>query len=223
MILLGLVGSIAAGKSTVASRLSESGALWIDADLIAREMIQRPEVVRQLVARFGDRILERSEVINRAVLADLVFGDDSSTRSNLEYLESIVHPLTRQEITSRLEMAARQNVPVAILDIPLLFRSGWDKCCDVIWCIDAPLAVRRGRAKKRGWDENELSSRESNQTPTALKSHLSNMVVQNDGTLNSLFQKIDEAWRNLVTMEELIQEGQHAHCVTDFKMLLSDS
>ena len=212
MILLGLVGSVAAGKSTVASYLRDKGAIWIDADLIARKMLDREDVLQQLAAHFGDQILENPHSVNRAALADLVFGDDPSTRRNLAYLESIVHPLTRQEITARLNEAADQNVPVAILDIPLLFRSHWDRCCDAIWCIDAPLEIRRDRAQKRGWDDDELANRESNQMPIASKSHLSNLVVQNDGTLKSLFQKIDEAWRNLVTMRELIQEDQRRHC-----------
>ncbi len=215
MILLGIVGTPAGGKSTVAKYLQQKGAVWIDADQIAREVLDQQDVRRQLVGYFGDDVIDAQGQVRRGVIASRVFGDDQQSRTALEFLESIVHPPTRVEITRQLKLAAANGTPVAILDVPLLFESGWDLCCDVIWCIDSPRPQRLQRAAARGWDQAELARREANQLPIEAKSRLSNLVVSNDSTLESLQKKIDFAWEKLVTMG-LDQKSQvNKHCLTD--------
>ena len=157
MIILGLVGSIAAGKSTVARYLAEKGAWWIDADKIAKQTLFDREVIDALSERFGDKILEDGQV-SRSALAGLVFGTDSKSKSNLQFLESIVHPLTRTRIRQELKNGAQHNAHVGLLDVPLLFEAKWDLVCDQIWCVDASFEIRQSRCAARGWDSDELLS-----------------------------------------------------------------
>lgn len=215
MIVLGIVGSPAGGKSTVAGFLQEKGAVWINADAIARDVLHQPDVQRQLVEYFGPTIIDDQGKPLRAEIASRVFGHEPEKLAALAFLESIVHPLTRAEITRQLERAAKQGARVAILDVPLMFESGWDLSCDQIWCIDSPRAQRQQRAAARGWDEGELSRREANQPPIELKSRLSNVLVWNDSTLDSLREKIEKAWRKLVTMEASARAVGDKHCLTD--------
>lgn len=207
MIVVGIVGSPAGGKSTVAEHLQALGATWINADLLAREVLEREAVQAELLEHFGPQIADKSGRIERAKLAALVFGDDDSSRRALTYLEGVVHPQTRQLILQRLEEASRSSDPVAsvsdppvkvvILDVPLLFEVGWDRCCDQIWCVDATPRVRLNRAARRGWDESELRRREANQLEIAEKRRLSNVVIDNNGTLEQLRETIDSLWSSL--------------------------
>ncbi len=146
MFILGIVGSPAGGKSTVAKRLQELGAEWVNADLIARSVLEQPEVQDQLIEHFGDRITGSDGQIDRGKLASLVFGDDDASRGSLRYLEGVLHPRTRLLVTERLRRCAVQGVVAAILDVPLLFKSGWDQSCDEIWCVDSDPSIRMKRA-----------------------------------------------------------------------------
>jgi dephospho-CoA kinase len=215
MIVLGIVGTPAGGKSTVASLLQEKGAVWINADAIARQALDLPDVRAQLVSYFGDDVIDADGNTARAVIASRVFGDDDEKRAALEYLESIVHPPTQIEVVRQLKAAAKKPTPVAILDVPLLFKAGWDLCCDQIWCIDGPRSDRLARAASRGWDAAELARREANQFPIELKSRLSNLVVWNDSTLEALREKVDAAWEKLATMGVASGGPVDKHCLTD--------
>jgi dephospho-CoA kinase len=197
MIVLGIVGSPAGGKSTVARHLQELGATWINADEIARNVLEQDVVQRRLLAHFGPEIAGSGGRIDRSRLAAKVFGDDDHKRLALNYLESVVHPETRRIITERLWEAERAEVPVVVLDVPLLFESRWDLACDEIWCVDAGRDQRLQRARSRGWDEQQLRSREASQMEIETKKQLSTRVIMNDGTLEQLFETIDSYWRSL--------------------------
>ena len=219
MIILGMVGTPAAGKSTVAAFLRELGADWINADLIARDCLQDPEVRDALVARFGPSVVGGDDVIDRAKVADLVFGSDATKWANLQFLESLVHPRTRVEIRRRIVEAAKRDTCVALLDVPRLFESGWDRSCDAIWCIDASRENRFARSRIRGWDDSELDRREASQLAIETKCRLSNLVMRNDSTLEALHEKLRCHWNNLVRMEssrlERPSPESSRHCISD--------
>ncbi len=216
LILLGLVGTPASGKSTVAGHLQEKGALWINADLVARDVLQQADVTSQLTKHFGSGIVDASGAINRSAVAKLVFGETVQHKAALDYLESVIHPPTRHEILRRLRIASRESVQVALLDVPLLFESGWHYACDTVWCIDAPLESRVQWSTARGWDAGELQRRESNQLAIADKQRLSNLILHNGGTLAELQKKVDEHWQNLVTMESSGADFSESNpCFTD--------
>ncbi len=188
MIVVGIVGSPAGGKSTAAGILAEQGGTWINADLVAREVLETEDVHSQLSVYFGQEILGDGGRIDRSKMASLVFGDDDRSRGHLRYLESVIHPRTRQLITSRLRQAFKSNPngAVVVLDIPLLFEAGWDLWCDEIVCVDASEAIRLDRTRARGWDDGEVRRREKNQWSIVEKKRLSTKVFTNDGELGSL-------------------------------------
>ncbi|TWU46398.1 dephospho-CoA kinase [Rubripirellula reticaptiva] len=209
MIIVGIVGSPAGGKSTVAARLQELGATWINADRIAHSVLEQPDVRRQLIDRWGTGIAGHDGQIDRAKLADLVFRADDPNRTALNYLESLVHPRTRQLIQQELEKAAHAGAPVAILDVPLLFESNWHLACDQIWCIDASFEKRLDRAASRNWDANELRRRETNQLDIHRKKQLSTLVINNYGPLSELIAKVDHNYERL----SLAPADNSKHCI----------
>lgn len=211
MFILGIVGSPAGGKSTVASYLEELGATWINADQIARGVLEEEGVQQQLIGHFGVNITDQDGRIDRSKLASLVFGDDDSKRAALTYLESVIHPRTRLIITDRLRSSMQQGTPAAVLDVPKLFESGWDRLCDEIWCVDADRSLRLARAKKRGWDEQELRRREANQLDMEEKKRLSSVLIYNNSTLEELHETIRRRWSSFMRRQnELIQ---NSHCL----------
>ncbi|MGB0760240.1 MAG: dephospho-CoA kinase, partial [Rubripirellula sp.] len=117
MIVLGIVGTPAGGKSTVAERLAELGAAWINADLIAKEVLERPDVQADLKQYYGASVVDKHGMIDRAKLAAMVFGDDDESRRRLDYLERRIHPETRKLITAQLLRCEKQGDAVAILDV----------------------------------------------------------------------------------------------------------
>ncbi|WP_372716630.1 dephospho-CoA kinase [Novipirellula sp.] len=197
MIIVGIVGAPAGGKSTVARYLQGLGATWVNADLIAREVLNQPQVVAKLVERFGSEIADAEGKVNRLRLAELVFGDDDASRDALDYLESLTHPPTRNEILKQIRQSEAQGVHVLVLDVPLLFESKWDRACDEIWCVDSPWAHRLQRAEERGWNATQLSKRETNQLSIEEKRRLSHRVLSNEGSLEELFEQVRQLYAKL--------------------------
>jgi dephospho-CoA kinase len=222
MIILGLVGDPAGGKSTAAEFLAGFGAEWINADSIARKCLFHRDVIDALTSRFGRSVLNQAGEIDRARVADLVFGTGPEKQDNLQFLESLVHPRTRLEIHQRIVDAANLGKRVALLDVPLLFESRWDRSCDSIFCITASRENRLSRCEKRDWDAAELDRRESNQMPIETKCRLSNLVMRNDATLESLQQNLRRGWDQLVRIQNQMEaksgnknQPQSPHCVSE--------
>jgi dephospho-CoA kinase len=212
MFILGIVGSPASGKSTVARRLHALGADWINADLVAHSVLEEPAVQQQLIKHFGTGIADAAGRIERGKLASLVFGDDDTSRQALRYLEGVVHPRTRQRISQRLSDCAAGQIEAVILDVPLLFESGWDQCCDEIWCVDADRDVRQRRAADRGWQRDELARREANQTDINDKRRLSNHVIFNNTTLDQLHHTVDQLWESFRRRHAQHPPTESTHC-----------
>jgi len=220
MIVLGIVGAPASGKSTVAAALEKLGATWVNADLVAREVLGRSNIQAELIAHFGDRIAGADGSIVRARLASVVFGDDDSSRAALKFLESVIHPPTRIEITRRLrqidsDTRTDHNPRVAILDVPLLFESHWDQSCDEVWYVDSAWETRLKRARGRGWDAAELQKRESNQLSIAEKRRRSQRVIKNDGGLDDLNDQIARYWHDLTQSAGNLETDSHCRRKND--------
>ena len=212
MFILGIVGSPAGGKSTVAGRLQELGAEWINADLVARGVLEQADVQQQLIDHFGDQITGSDGHIDRGKLASEVFGDDDASRRALKYLEGVLHPRTRQRIAERLRECAQRGVAGVVLDVPLLFKSGWDQSCDEIWCVDSDRSIRMKRAADRGWDPNELARREANQVSIEEKKRLSNFVILNNGSLDELYKTVDRLWTSFLNRDANVSPPSSSHC-----------
>lgn len=193
---IGLIGDIAAGKSTVAAHLETRGAVWIDADKIAKQALDEPEIRNRVAEHFGPRNFAKAQcvlddgTIDRKALASLVFGDDEPARRNLALLESWIHPWVRKVIGQELRDLAQQET-VVVLDIPLLIESKWVLVCDEVWFVTASADLRQHRARQRGWDDDELSKRERKQLSAVVKRRHSQRVFSNNDSVEELKSEID--------------------------------
>lgn len=199
MITLGIAGGIGSGKSFITQLLErEHGAVGIYADRIAHDLLGRQEVIEELAERFGESILDESGKVVRSKLATLVFGDDASHLANRRFLESVLHPRVRREIQQRLETLRQEGTRLAVLDIPLLFESGWDKECDGVVFVDASEAARLARTAARGWDASAHRQRETHQMPLEEKKKRSRWVISSDQDTSRTERQVADLIENLM-------------------------
>jgi dephospho-CoA kinase len=209
MIVVGICGLPAGGKSAVAGMLQTLGAVWINADTIAHEVLERPEVKTQVVRRFGTAICRSDGKIDRPRLAAIVFGDDASSRAALKYLESVVHPQTQDRMIEEIAAAVRSGAPVIVLDVPLLLESEWDLWCDEVWYVDTAEATRLTAAANRGWTAEALNRRAARQLDGDEKRRRSTRTIDNHGSLEHLKFQIETWWEAAVTADQLAPTSSH--------------
>ncbi len=194
MLIIGLAGGIASGKSFVAACFEQLGAALIDADQVGHEVLDQPEVRLLLVSRWGADIV-KDDKVDRRRLAEIVFRSDGDEQQLVE-LEEITHPRIRQRIESRIEtLCVSGRVPAVILDAPVMFRAGWDDICNQVVFVDVPLPLRKQRAGSRGWDQGELERRESRQVAVEEKKKRSTCVVDNSGSQRQTREQVEQLWR----------------------------
>jgi dephospho-CoA kinase len=194
-LAVGLTGGIGAGKSTVARLLVEHGATLVDADRIAREVVEpgRP-AHRALVERFGAGILAADGSLDRPALAARVFGDTGA----LADLNAITHPAIGAEMLARRE-AARARGGIVVLDIPLLrdeHRHVLDLALVVVVDVPTDVAVER-LVGQRGMDRADAQARVAAQVDRPTRLAGADVVVENTGTLADLRRRVDEVWGDL--------------------------
>jgi dephospho-CoA kinase len=173
-LVIGLVGGIASGKTTVAGLLgAERRAVHVDADAIARRVLRRPEVERALSRRIPGA--GSSGRIDREMLTRTVFRD----RRALRALEEITHPLIRRELERAIRNA---RAPYVLLDAALLQETGADELCDHVVYVACPARTRRARTRRaRGWSEAHHRAREARQWSCRKKRARADSVVRNTG------------------------------------------
>jgi dephospho-CoA kinase len=202
MKTIGLLGGIASGKSLVANKLEQLGAVVLDADRAGHEVLRLPHIKEAARAHFGASIFRDSGPdsgeIDRKRLAAIVFAYTDKGRSELEYLEKLTHPEIGRRLQEQLNLLGEQGVQVAVLDAPVMLKAGWDRFCDQIWFIDAPYDVRLERAQARGWNEEEFRSREFAQEPIERKRELADLVLDNSGDLEYTHRQIERFWHSLI-------------------------
>ncbi|MGE5255261.1 MAG: dephospho-CoA kinase [Hyphomicrobiales bacterium] len=197
MIVAGLTGGIATGKSTVAAIFEKAGARIIDADRMAREAARKgSSVYRQIVAHFGKAILLADGEIDRKRLAGLIFADPAEQQA----LERIIHPQVKIETDRRLEQI-RLETPgaVVIIDVPLLFEAGMDRGLDAVIVVYVPEKVQIQRLMDRdGLTKPEALARIRAQMPIDTKKSLATLVIDNTGDLDNTRAQTLEVYRKLV-------------------------
>lgn len=198
MFTIGLVGGVASGKSTVAEMFAELGAVVLNADRTAHDVLNQPEVRDALAARWGSGVLDGDGAIDRASVARLVFGDSAEAEEQRQYLESVVHPLARSAIESKREKLAKAGQEVFVIDAPLLLEASWDSACDLVVMVDTPDEKRAQNAARRGWPAGELDRREEAQMPLATKRHRADVILDNSGALVEMREQIQIFWREVV-------------------------
>ncbi len=193
-VRVGLTGGVASGKSTVSAMLRDLGAVVIDADLLAREVVARGTPgLEAVVASFGPQVLADDGSLDRAKLGAIVFVDPSRRAA----LEAIIHPLVRAR-AAEIEAAAPADVLV-VHDIPLLVETGQAGAFDAVVVVDVPEDLQVERAvRDRGWSEDEALSRVRAQAARADRLAAATHVVDNSGTLEDLRRRVAEVFEELV-------------------------
>ncbi|MBA3417948.1 MAG: dephospho-CoA kinase [Geodermatophilaceae bacterium] len=192
MLIVGLTGGIGAGKSAVAARLAAHGALIVDADMVAREVVARGTAgLAAVVAAFGPRILAGDGSLDRSALGDLVFSDPEAR----ERLNAIVHPLVERR-TAEILAAAPEDA-VVVHDVPLLVENGLAPAYDVVVVVIADRDVRIARLRDtRGMSEEQARARMAAQASDEQRRAVADVVLDNSGTLLELRRQVDVLWRD---------------------------
>ena len=197
--VIGLLGGVGSGKSFVARLMQARGAAVLDADRAGHEVLREPEVIAAARQRWGDAIFGPDGHIHRPALARIVFAPTPAGAAELAYLESLTHPRIGRRLEQEINRLARGDRPTAIvLDAPVLLKAGWNKFCERIVFVDAPLAIRVDRVRERGWTAEDLARREAAQESLELKRSLSDVVIDNGGPVESTEAELDRVWPSLV-------------------------
>ncbi len=195
-VIIGLLGGIASGKSTVAGLLRHLGARVVDADRIAHEILERPEVRRRLAEEFGSAILDAGGGVSRRKVGEIVFADDQA----LSKLNAMVHPLIRERISAEIRTATEQLV---VLDAPLILEGELERIVDVLVYVQSPESIRRSRAARRsGWTAEEHALRESRQASLEVKRRQAVLVIVNDGSLAELRGSVEKLHGELLAQRK---------------------
>jgi dephospho-CoA kinase len=194
VVIAALTGGIGSGKSTVASLLARRGAVLVDADAIAREVVEpgRPALAA-LVDRFGPGILDRDGTLDRGALATVAFADPESRAA----LEAITHPAINEEFSRRLRDAPADGV--VICDVPLLVEStqARSRGYELVIVVEAPREVRLDRLERRGVARADAERRMAAQASDEERRDLATYLIDNGGDLAALEARVDEVWRDL--------------------------
>ena len=195
MLLVGLTGNVASGKSTVSQLLSEHGATIIDADVLARRAVERGSPVYDaIVTRWGTSVIAPDGQLDRPALRRVVFSE----AKELEALNDLVHPEVERLLKARVAEARTRGDAMVICDIPLLFEKKMADRFDKIVLVDAPRPLRLERmVKERGLREAEAMKIIAAQMPADLKRARADYVIDNGGTLSDLTRKVDDLWAEL--------------------------
>jgi dephospho-CoA kinase len=195
MIVIGITGGIASGKSTVSRMLSELGAVVIDADKVGHEAFcPHTEAWRKVVAAFGKAILGQNEEIDRSKLAQLVFNDPKA----LKRLNRIMHPLMHEIVRQKIEAQRNQGVEVVVLEATLLIEAKWTDLVDQVWVTITPEAAVVNRlVSQKKFTEEQAMARIKSQTPIAQRAKNADVVIENDSDMNSLRKKVEALWLRL--------------------------
>lgn len=198
MHVIGIVGGIASGKSTVAAELASLGAVVLDADRAAHLAINRPEVKQALVERWGEAILDVSGGADRRAIAERVFSPSLAGDQDLEFLENLLHPLVRQQFESELADLTERGAAAAVIDAPLLLDAGWGDLCDCLVFVESSEKNRAERVGPRNWSHGEISRREAAQMPIDEKRRQATHVIRNQGSRGDLQAEVRAFWDSIV-------------------------
>ncbi|MCM3002767.1 dephospho-CoA kinase [Priestia koreensis] len=187
-LVIGLTGGIASGKSTVSNMLKEMNIPVIDADVIAREVVEPGEkAYEQIVEAFGEEILAADKTLNRVKLGSMIFADEQKRTT----LNGIVHPAVRQSMLSQKETLIEANEPIIVLDIPLLFESNLTHLVDKVLLVYVDESVQLERLIKRNdLSEQEATNRIASQMKLIEKVPLADAVINNNGSVEETKQQL---------------------------------
>jgi dephospho-CoA kinase len=196
MFLIGLTGGIAAGKSTVAKRWVEHGAIEIDADSLARDVVQPgSEGLKRVVQAFGESVIDDRGQLNRKALAKLIFESDEKRL----LLNSILHPLIRQLAAEQLKKF--DDNAIVIYNVPLLVEAEVDHDFNLVVTVEAPEDEQIKRlVQARGLSELEAKRRIATQAQPIERAARADRILNSNQDINLLLRDADNLWREIVTL-----------------------
>jgi dephospho-CoA kinase len=192
VVTIGITGGLGSGKSTACQRLKEKGAIIFDADSIAKELLQDSVVQEELIEEFGADIM-REGTVNTGKLAKIAF----SSEENQTALNNIIHPRVIEKFEEIREKVADKE-GLLVMDAPLIFESGIDAHLDHTVLIYSTMKLRIGRALRRGnLTRDQILRRMELQMPEEEKRELASIVIENNGSIEHLYEEIDKLYTSL--------------------------
>ncbi len=187
-LIIGLTGSIGTGKSTIANKFSDLDIPVVDADLIAREVVEPgKEAYKDIVATFGEEILQNNQTLDRKALGKIVFNDESKRKQ----LNAIIHPAIRKEMLRQRDEWVQRGKECVVLDIPLLYESGLTHYVDkvIVVYVDPDVQLHRIIARDESTEE-EAKSRINSQMPIKEKAEKADAVINNNGSKEESYKQL---------------------------------
>lgn len=198
MIIIGVTGMIAAGKTAVTRLLAQLGAEVIDADQLGHEVLDEPEVQRALRARWGDSAFDDQGQVDRRAIGQRVFGPAPDGPRDRKWLERLTHPRIERRMLDKLgKLASLRDVNVVVIDAPLLREADWDRHCDLVVLVHSAPEVRWQRVRARGWARQQLEAREAAQHAAETKRRANDVVIENSGDLEATERQVRQLWQRL--------------------------
>ena len=181
MLVLGLTGGIACGKSTISVTLRELGAVILDGDVLSRELTAPGgAALPALRAAFGEKVFHPDGSLNRRALGTIVFADDQAR----EVLDGIMQPMLQEMIRQGIAEARNSGAAVCVLDMPLLYEKGLEGLCDRVWCALIPRETQLARLMERdGFTHEEALARLHSQLPAEEKAARADVIIDTSGTI----------------------------------------
>jgi dephospho-CoA kinase len=198
MKVIGLFGGIASGKSMVAEQLASCGAQIINADKIAHDVLQQPNIEAAIRERWGNAAFQSDGHVDRKQLARIVFASAPDGPQNRKYLEQLTHPEIIRIMKQRLDESARSDIEAAVLDAPLLQEAGLAELCDKLIFVDAAPELRLQRALARGWKKEDFAAREDAQKSLDFKRNRADVIIDNSGSPEQTQTQVQRLWQTLI-------------------------
>ncbi|MEM7230877.1 MAG: dephospho-CoA kinase [Planctomycetota bacterium] len=201
-MIVGILGGIGAGKSTVTRMFVDEGAEALDADRIAHDVLDLPVIQKEVRDRWGADVFDAEGRVDRARLAAVVFergkGDGTpsgGTETELSVLESLIHPEVRRRIEASIRRFRSEGGKLLILDVPLLLGTPLEEHCEALLFVDSRVDARIDRTESRGWSPDDHQRRESRQAPVDAKRLAATHTIDNKGDLDALREQVQRLAR----------------------------
>jgi dephospho-CoA kinase len=193
--IIGIIGGIGSGKSTVAAEFAKLGCKVIDADKIVHELLDRIIVKENIINAFGRAVLDSKDQIDRRKLGSTVFAD----ADKLSMLNGIIHPFVIERVEELIEQYKQQNqIKAIVLDMPLLVEIGWAGRCDKLIFVDCKEKIRAERAQKMGFDKNQLKIRENFQISLDKKKKLADNTIENNSDFSAMVRQVADIFSEIM-------------------------
>lgn len=191
MIVIGLTGGIASGKSTVSSYLKVCGLPLLDADAIAYELSAPGKAIWEcFVEHFGRQVLAADGTLQREAIARRVFANQQEQ----DWLDGATHPLIQKVLMKQMEHYRQEGAPLLVLDVPLLFETGWNQLVDAVWVVYVNEATQLQRlCQRNGYDEETARRRIAAQMSLEEKKQQADVIIDNNGSQQSARLQVDAA------------------------------